>query len=81
MRKRTNIFAVIFLAIVMIAVTLSLLILKNVISPIFWFVIILCISAASMAYSMNNEKKFRKEFSERKKNREQRELDEKNRYI
>ena len=81
MRKRTNIFAVILLAVVMIAVTLSLLILKNVISPIFWFVIILCISAASMAYSMNNEKKFRKEFSERKKNREQRELDEKNRYI
>ena len=30
---------------------------------------------------VNNEKKFRKEFSERKKNREQRELDEKNRYI
>lgn len=81
MKKRTNIFAVILLAVVMIAVTLSLLILKNVISPIFWFVIILCISAASMAYSMNNEKKFRKEFSERKKNREQRELDEKNRYI
>lgn len=81
MKKRTNIFAVILLAVVMIAVTLSLLILKNVISPIFWFVIILFISAASMAYSMNNEKKFRKEFSERKKNREQRELDEKNRYI
>ncbi len=81
MKKRTNIFAVILLAVVMIAVTLSLLILENVISPIFWFVIILCISAASMAYSMNNEKKFRKEFSERKKNREQRELDEKNRYI
>ena len=81
MKKRPNIFAVILLAVVMIAVTLSLLILKNVISPIFWFVIILCISAASMAYSMNNEKKFRKEFSERKKNREQRELDEKNRYI
>ena len=81
MRKRTNIFAVILLAVVMIAVTLSLLILKNVISPIFWFVIILCISAASMAHSMNNEKKFRKVFSERKKNREQRELDEKNRYI
>ena len=81
MKKRTNIFAVILLAVVMIAVTLSLLILKNVISPIFWFVIILCISAANITHNMNNEKKFRKEFSERKKNREQRELDEKNRYI
>ena len=81
MKKGPNIFAVILLAVVMIAVTLSLLILKNVISPIFWFVIILCISAASMVYSMNNEKKFKKEFSDRKKVREQRELDEKNRYI
>ena len=81
MKKKPNVFAVIFLAIIMIAVTFSLLILKNVISPVFWFLIILCISAASMAYSMNNEKKFRKEFSDRKKNREQRELDEKNRYI
>ena len=81
MKKKPNIFAVIFLAVIMIAVTFSLLILKNVISPIFWFLIILCISAASMAYSMNNEKKFRKEFSDRKKIREQREIDEKNRYI
>lgn len=81
MKKRPNIFAVIFLAIIMIAVTFSLLILKNIISPIFWFLIILCISAASMAYSMNNEKKFRKEFAERKKIREQREINEKNRYI
>ena len=81
MKKKPNVFTVIFLAIIMIAVTFSLLILKNVISPVFWFLIILCISAASMAYSMNNEKKFRKEFSDRKKIREQRELDEKNRYI
>ncbi|HNX63558.1 MAG TPA: hypothetical protein PKI60_00020 [Oscillospiraceae bacterium] len=81
MKKKPNIFAVIFLAVIMIAVTFSLLILKNVISPFFWFLIILCISAASMAYSMNNEKKIRKEFSDRKKIREQRELDEKNRYI
>lgn len=81
MKKKPNIFAVIFLAVIIIAVTFSLLILKNVISPVFWFLIILCISAASMAYSMNNEKKFRKEFSDRKKIREQREIDEKNRYI
>ena len=81
MKKKPSIFDVIFLAVIMIAVTFSLLILKNVISPVFWFLIILCISAASMAYSMNNEKKFRKEFSDRKKIREQREIDEKNRYI
>lgn len=81
MRRKHDLIKIIAILIIAVSLTLGLLIVKNVISPLFWFLIIFAISGLSMLYSIKNQKKFKQEFNDNKALREKRKQDDKNRYI